>query len=77
MRKENGMIQHFTFKPVRTDGSFRRSYRISFYHEGTCFRAVYRYNGQIDWKDPKPEVSKRKTLESHIHELMLFHVYDK
>ncbi|HET7616128.1 MAG TPA: DUF5342 family protein [Bacillales bacterium] len=71
------MFQHFTFKPMPSKKRLRKDYRISFYYKGTYFRAVYRYNGKIDWDDTVPADDEREKVESQIHELMLFHVYDR
>ncbi|MGG3739130.1 DUF5342 family protein, partial [Aeribacillus pallidus] len=38
------------------------------------YEAIYHQNGQIEWETAVPE--KEEEIKKHIHELMLFHVYD-
>lgn len=70
------MFQHFTYKPILSKER-RTNYRISFFFRGTQHRALYHYNGEIEWFDPAPSEKDRGNLESQVHELMLFHVYDR
>lgn len=70
------VLQHFTFQPVFSKKR-RKNYRFSFFHQGTYYRGLYHYNGTIEWDEPDPLEEDRGSLESQIHELMLFHVYDK
>lgn len=70
------MFQHFTFKPLLTKKRRRKNYQFSFFYQGTYYRGLYHYNGEIEWYDPVPAEEDRETFESQVHELMLFHVYD-
>lgn len=69
------MFQHFTFKPLLSK-ILRKDYQFSFYFQGTQYRGLYYYNGQIEWQDPVPAEQDRGNLESQVQELMLYHVYD-
>lgn len=69
------MLQHFTFQPVLSK-TRRREWIFSFYYRGRPYKGVYRYNGKIDWRSEAPAQNVRRQLESEIHGLMLFHVYD-
>ncbi|HET7577935.1 MAG TPA: DUF5342 family protein [Bacillales bacterium] len=71
------MFQHFTFKPVASKKRLRTDYQFSFFYQGVYYQGVYHYNGQMDWFNPEPAEEDLETFESQIHELMLFHVYDK
>lgn len=70
------MLQHFTFQPILTKKR-RHNYRFSFFHQGMHYRGLYHYNGKIEWNEPEPSAGEQSALESQIHELMLFHVFDK
>lgn len=70
------MITHFTFKSFLATESRRREYLFSFFFEGESLKGIYHYNGEIEWLDPKPADQHIDTLQSRIHELMLYHVYD-
>ncbi|HET6872699.1 MAG TPA: DUF5342 family protein [Sporolactobacillaceae bacterium] len=69
------MITHFTYKPFVSEKSRRREYFFSFYYKGVLYRGIYHYDGSMDWLE-KPDEEDKAFLTSHVHELMLFHVYD-
>lgn len=70
------MFTHFTFKQVFSK-SRRREWQFSFFFRGQYYKGIYHYNGTIDWSDPQPDEDARSRIESQVHEMMLFHVYDK
>lgn len=70
------MFQHFTFKPVISKKRRRKNYQFSFYFQGTYYRGLYHYNGQIEWYEPQPNETDISKLEAQVQELMLYHVYD-
>jgi len=69
------MITHFTYKPFISEKSHRREYLFSFFYKGDLYRGIYHYNGAIEWQE-QPDEENLSFLTSHVHELMLFHVYD-
>lgn len=71
------MFQHFTIQPFLSKKSRRKNYQFSFFYQNIHYHGIYNYNGAIEWIHPIPKESDRSDLESQVHELMLFHVYDK
>lgn len=71
----NEMITHFQWKPLFKQTNLP-GWRVSFYFKGTHFDAIYHKNGEIEWGTTSPASEDEEIIRSHIHELMLFHVYD-
>jgi hypothetical protein len=69
------MLSHFIYKPLFKDKSLPGWY-IRFYYKGNLFEATYQKDGSIEWREQKPSIEDIDLITSHIHELMLFHVYD-
>ncbi|WP_026560349.1 YheE family protein [Bacillus sp. J37] len=69
------MITHFQYKPMFIQAHLP-GWRISFYFRGAHYDGVYHKNGQIEWGSQKPPKEAETDLQSQIHELMLFHVYE-
>lgn len=67
------MITHFQYKPLF---EHLPGWDISFFYKGKYYDAVYHKDGRIEWKKEKPDSGHLKDITSHIHELMLFHVYE-
>ncbi len=81
MIKENDvwgrkMFSHFQYKSVGLKAR-KPKWEISFFYQGSYYRALYLHDGQFDWFEPAPPKSEQEKLQSQIHELMLFHVYEK
>ncbi|MBM7646910.1 hypothetical protein JOD45_003145 [Scopulibacillus daqui] len=70
------MITHFTYKPFLSK-SRQTNYQFSFFFKGAAYQGIYHYNGEIEWATEEPEEAFLKDITAQIHELMLFHVYDK
>ncbi|WP_085522034.1 DUF5342 family protein [Tuberibacillus sp. Marseille-P3662] len=70
------MLTHFTYQPFFSSENRRREYQISFFYHGKPYRAIYHYNGEVDWQTATPPDSEIEPIMSQLHELMLFHVYD-
>ncbi|MCM3586040.1 YheE family protein [Mesobacillus maritimus] len=70
------MFTHFQIKPLYENTDIP-GWRFSFYYLKQKYSGIYHQNGQIEWKDIQPTDEQQQKLESQIHELMLFHVYDK
>jgi hypothetical protein len=66
------MILHFQYQSLYNQKL--PGWHISFYYRGKKYEAIYHHNGQIEWETAVPE--KEEEIKKHIHELMLFHVYD-
>lgn len=69
------MLSHFSYKPLFQDKSLPGWY-IRFYYKGQLFEATYHKNGSIEWRDQTPPSDDLEKVQSSIHELMLFHVYE-
>lgn len=67
------MISHFQFTE-RSKGL--AGWNFSFFYKGKRLSGIYHRNGSIEWHGDGPSTDHEK-LQSQIHELMLFHVYDK
>lgn len=52
-------------------------WHISFYYKKQKYNGIYHQDGKIEWTDHQPTAEDLQKLEKQIHELMLFHVYDK
>lgn len=70
------MINHFQFKPL-FENSEVPGWHLSFYSQKQKYTAIYYQNGQIEWTSSIPEPESSEALKTQIHELMLYHVYDK
>lgn len=70
------MISHFQWKELRNNLA-RREWSFSFFHEGQYVTGIYHKNGTVEWNGPLLTDEKRKELEPHIHDLMLYHVYEE
>ncbi|WP_456276054.1 YheE family protein [Bacillus sp. AK128] len=68
------MLSHFMYKPLFKDQSLP-GWSIRFYYKGNLYEATYQKDGSIVWKGNPPS-EELEDIISHIHELMLFHVYD-
>jgi hypothetical protein len=79
MMKEKGerffMLSHFTYKPLFQDQSLPGWY-IRFYYQGTLYEATYHKDGKVEWRNEAPASEDTEKIISHIHELMLYHIYD-
>lgn len=69
------MITHFQFKEL-ANNFIRREWGFSFNYEGQYITGKYYKNGKIDWNHPLTD-NQIKILEPRIHDLMLYHVYEK
>lgn len=69
------MITHFQYKPLYENKDMP-GWRFSFYYQKQKLSGVYHPDGKIEWAtnvDPSVE----EDLKRQIHEIMLFHEYDK
>ena len=69
------LISHFEWKSLYETEKIP-GWKFSFYYDRKRYIGVYHKDGSITWINSTPEEEKKKELESRIHELMLFHVYD-
>ncbi|UAC48954.1 YheE family protein [Bacillus aquiflavi] len=68
------MLTHFQLQSLYENKQMP-GWRISFYYKREKYTAIYHQNGSIEWTSSiPPEINKKN---EQIHELMLFHVYDK
>ena len=70
------MLTHFQFKPLYENEAIP-GWLFSFYFKKLRRTGRYLQDGKIEWAENPPEDADRKTLENQIHELMLYHVYDR
>ena len=69
------MISHFEWKSLYETEKIP-GWSFSFYYEKKRYKGVYHKDGSITWITNIPKDDAKKELESRIHELMLYHVYD-
>ncbi|WP_409291720.1 DUF5342 family protein [Peribacillus sp. SCS-37] len=69
------MISHFTYESLFKDASIP-GWKIQFYYQQHHYSAIYHSDGRIEWKSDAPPADNAANIESYIHELMLFHVYE-
>ena len=70
------MITHFQFKSL-FENKDMPGWHFSFYYKKQKYTGIYQANGDIEWTSNIPAEDSTDTLKAQIHELMLFHVYDK
>ena len=70
------MITHLQFKSL-FDNNDMPGWLFSFYFKKQKFTGIYHQNGDIQWTSEQPSDENMNQLKEQIHELMLFHVYDK
>ncbi len=70
------MLTHFQYKSLYENTELP-GWHISFYYLKQRYTGIYQQNGGIEWNETKPPEADRQKLEKQIHELMLYHVYEK
>ncbi|WP_147533102.1 YheE family protein [Bacillus marasmi] len=70
------MISHFQFQPLY-ENSQLPGWKFSFYFKKQHYTGIYHQSGNIEWTTSHPNEDDEKKLSAQIHELMLFHVYEK
>ncbi|MBT2759436.1 YheE family protein [Mesobacillus foraminis] len=68
------MLTHFQYKPLYEHADIP-GWRFSFYYMRQRHSGIYHPEGRIEWTSGFP--AAKSILEAQIHDLMLFHVYDK
>jgi Family of unknown function (DUF5342) len=72
----DAMITHFQYKPLYKHSQIP-GWSFSFYSKRQKYTGIYHQDGKIEWTSTIPTKDEEELLTSQIHELMLFHVYDK
>ncbi|MFC0473717.1 DUF5342 family protein [Halalkalibacter kiskunsagensis] len=67
------MLAHFQWKSNLS----LREWSFSFFHDGQFITGTYYKNGHIKWGQSVLTAESKKKLEPHIHDLMLYHVYEQ
>jgi hypothetical protein len=70
------MLTHFQYKSLYKNTDIP-GWHISFFYKNQKYNGIYHQDGKIEWTDVTPSSGEIPQLEKQIHELMLFHVYDK
>ncbi|MGJ7919400.1 YheE family protein [Neobacillus sp. LXY-4] len=70
------MLQHFQFQSL-FENSQIPGWKFSFYYNKQLFSGIYHQSGKIEWTSTEPDELDKGKLTAQIHELMLFHVYEK
>ncbi|CAM3648509.1 YheE family protein [Mesobacillus zeae] len=70
------MLTHFQYKPLFENKELP-GWRFSFYFRKERYAGVYHPDGKIEWVTAAPPEKAEDQVTGQIHELMLFHVYDK
>lgn len=69
------MILHFQFQSMFSNQQLP-GWTFSFYFQQTKMTGLYQADGQIHWTSNVPDNVKTE-LEKQVHDLMIFHVYDR
>ncbi|MEQ2529623.1 hypothetical protein EKG37_10945 [Robertmurraya yapensis] len=69
------MITHFQYKPLYENKEMP-GWRFSFYYQKQKYNGIYFPDGKIEWSSDEVPNDEEKIIKQ-IHEIMLFHVYDK
>ena len=69
------MISHFEWKSLYETDKIP-GWKFSFYYDRKRYTGIYHRDGSINWVTLTPIEQTRKELESKVHGLMLYHVYD-
>ena len=70
------MLLHFQYQPLFANTEIP-GWSLSFFYKRQKHKAIYHRDGRIEWVSQAPENEDLHLLENQIHELMLFHVYEK
>lgn len=70
------MLTHFQFKPLYKNTDIP-GWEFSFFFKKLKRTGRYLQDGKIEWGLNAPDGDERTGLEQQVHELMLFHVYDR
>ncbi|MCR2821089.1 YheE family protein [Lederbergia panacisoli] len=70
------MLQHFQFRTL-FDEKTLPGWVFSFYYQQVKYKGIYHSDGSIDWQSKSPDETDIMNLEKHIHDLMIYHVYDQ
>lgn len=68
------MITHFQYKPLYENKDMP-GWRFSFFYKKEKITGIYHPDGRIEWTSGN--AIKEESLINQIHEIMLFHEYDK
>lgn len=68
------MITHFQYKPLYANKDMP-GWRFSFYYKKQKITGIYHPDGKIELADPPKDNDDH--LMKQIHEIMLYHEYDK
>ncbi|RHW43109.1 hypothetical protein D1B31_00050 [Neobacillus notoginsengisoli] len=70
------MLTHFQYKSLFKNAELP-GWEFSFFFKKLKRSGHYLQDGKIEWVTNPPAELDRKALEKMVHELMLFHVYDR
>ena len=70
------MLLHFQYKPLFSNAELP-GWSLTFFYKRQKHKAIYHQNGRIEWMSHAPDSKDLPLLETQIHELMLYHVYEK
>ncbi|WP_059172903.1 YheE family protein [Bacillus sp. FJAT-27445] len=70
------MLTHFQYKPLYKNTDIP-GWEFSFFYKKLKRTGRYLQDGKIEWQLHIPDDSEKADVESKVHELMLFHVYDR
>ncbi|RKL68517.1 hypothetical protein CR203_00205 [Salipaludibacillus neizhouensis] len=70
------MITHFQLKEIKNN-MINQEWEFTFFYKKNKYKGKYFKNGEITWIHPSSITTEDKTfLESCVHDLMLYHVYE-
>ncbi|MBS4218138.1 DUF5342 family protein [Bacillus sp. FJAT-49711] len=70
------MLQHFQIRSL-FDEKELPGWIFSFYYQQCKYNGTYHSNGKIEWQSEPPDKASLMNVEKQIHDLMIYHIYDK
>lgn len=69
------MLSHFQYKEIKNN-LINREWSFSFFYKQKRYIGTYYKDGSISWGNSIIEKPEKEFLESCVHDLMLYHVYE-
>ncbi|PYZ98869.1 hypothetical protein CR205_09950 [Alteribacter lacisalsi] len=72
------MLSHFHYREIKNN-MINREWSFEFYYKQQQYKGSYYKDGSIKWTSPdkgKMSPEEQTFLESCVHDLMLYHVYE-
>ncbi|MBU9720744.1 MULTISPECIES: DUF5342 family protein [Bacillaceae] len=70
------MLTHFQYKEIKNN-LINQEWNFSFFYKQKEYNGTYFKDGSITWKSAITDDKEKSFLESCVHDLMLYHVYEE